>query len=367
MKIIRTFIFPLLFLFIIFLILELISIKLFPEYSQNQIFKTNFKTEKGFSRISKSKIQHFHYFKNLKTRSKKNSMDDVYNENLSTIWLFGDSVTNGYGLKYTDTYYHSLEKYLNLNNKRFNVLSISEYDNNIDNIVDIIEKNQKIFKSDDFLIFQFNYNDILPSSNNTTTTNNITTRSEKGFLRKLISGFDPIRFEYLHRSTFLRVLTHYASIVKRKTSGDCKTRGIGALGQYTFSYGSLKYSEESKTAWNLFERKILQLKELTNKKKLKFIVLISPISLQLENHQKLNFHNYDLKCSTIDGREQILDILKNNNIQFSDPLKLFEETTKIDIEEGNFEPLFFEYDTNHPNSKGSLLISITLLDSILNF
>ena len=111
MKIIRTFIFPLLFLFIIFLILELISIKLFPEYSQNQIFKTNFKTEKGFSRISKSKIQHFHYFKNLKTRSKKNSIDNVYNENLSTIWLFGDSVTNGYGLKYTDTYYHSLEMF----------------------------------------------------------------------------------------------------------------------------------------------------------------------------------------------------------------------------------------------------------------
>ena len=366
MKIIKTFIFPLLFLFIIFLVLELISIKLFPEYSQNQIFKTDFETEKGFSRISKGKIQHFHYFKNLKTRSKKNSMDDVYKENLSTIWLFGDSVTNGYGLKYTDTYFHYLEKYLNLKNKRFNVLSVSEYDNNIDNIVDTIEKNEKVFKSNDFLIFQFNYNDILPSSINNKTTNNIT-RSKKGFFRKLISGFDPIRFEYLHRSTFLRVLTHYASIIKRKTSGDCKTRGIDALEQYTFSYGSLKYSEESKTAWKLFERKILKLKEFTNKKKLKFIVLISPISLQLENHQKLNFHNYDLSCSTIDGRKKILDILRKNEINFSDPLQLFDETIKIDIEEGNFEPLFFEYDTNHPNSKGSLLISISLLDSILNF
>ena len=339
--------------------------KFFPEYSQNQTFKKNFKINEGVSRISKSKIQHFQNFKNFQIRSKKNNMDNDYNENLSTIWLFGDSVTNGYGLRYTDTYYHSLEKLLNFNNKRFNVLSVSEYGNNIDNIVNTVEKNQKTFKNDDFLIFQFNYNDILPSSYLKKRSSHV--KSDKGFFRKLISSFDPIRFEYLHKSTFLRVLTHYASIVKRKTEGDCKIRGLDALGQYTFSYGSLKYSEESKTAWKLFESKILELKELANKKKLKFIVLISPISLQLKNHQKLNFHNYDLNCSTIDGRKQILDILNKNNIRFSDPLYLFEETIKIDIEEGNFEPLFFEYDTNHPNSKGSLLISLTLLDSILNF
>ena len=365
MKLIKALIFPLIFISIIFLILELLSVKFFPEYAQNQVYKKTFKTDEGFSKISKGKTQHFQYFKNLIARSKKTGMDNDYTENLNTIWLFGDSVTNGYGLKYTDTYYHSLDKFLNFNSKKFNVLSISEYANNLDNILDIIEKNQKVFKSNDFLIFQFNYNDILPSSY--IDNKKLTVKSEKGFFRKLISSFDPIRFEYLHRSTFLRVLTHYASIVKRKTSGDCKTRGLDALGQYTFSYGSLNYSEESKKAWKLFERKILQLKELTNKKEIKFIVLVSPISLQLENHQKLNFHNYDLKCSTIDGREQILEILKNNNIHFSDPLQLFKETTKIDAEEGNFAPLFFEYDTNHPNSKGNLLMSITLLDSILNF
>ena len=187
-------------MFIIFLILELISIKFFPEYAQNQILKQILKQKMVFLEFQKVKFNIF-ITSNLKTRSKKNSMDDVYNENLSTIWLFGDSVTNGYGLKYTDTYFHYLEKYLNLNNKRFNVLSVSENNNNIDNIVDTIEKNEKVFKSNDFLIFQFNYNDILPSSINNKTTNNIT-RSKKGFFRKLISGFDPIRFEYLHRSTF---------------------------------------------------------------------------------------------------------------------------------------------------------------------
>ena len=139
------------------------------------------------------------------------------------------------------------------------------------------------------------------------------------------------------------------------------------MGQYTYSYGSITYSDDSKDAWKIFENKILRLKQLTNNKKIKFIVLISPISIQLKNHQKLNFHNYDLNCSTINGRKKILDILKNNKIVFSDPLKLFEETIKIDTDEKNFEPLFFEFDTNHPNAKGSYLMSISLSETILNF
>ena len=68
--------------------------------------------------------------------------------------------------------------------------------------------------------------------------------------------------------------------------------------------------------------------------------MISPISIQLINHKKLNFHNYSLDCSTIDGRAKILEILNNNQIEYSDPLDLFLETEKIDVKENNFEPLF---------------------------
>ena len=65
----------------------------------------------------------------------------------------------------------------------------------------------------------------------------------------------------------------------------------------------------------------------------------------------------DLNCSTIDGREKILDILNRNKIIYSDPLYLFQDYVNLDNEEKNFEPLFFEYDTNHPNAKGNLLMS----------
>ena len=352
--------------FSIFLILELVSIKFFPEYSQNQVYKKNFKEQNNIVRISKSKIQYFDFFKNIKIRSKGDNILINYNENLNSIWLFGDSVTNGYGLKYTDTYYYFLEKILKSNNENFNILAVSEYGNNLENIVNVIENNLDIFKNNDYIVFQFNFNDILPESYFKTKKKLIATK-EPGFFRNIISSFDPFRFEYLHRSTFLRVLTHYASIIKRKTTGDCVSRGLDALGQYTYSYGSIAYSDDSKDAWKIFENKILRLKQLTNNKKIKFIVLISPISIQLKNHQKLNFHNYDLNCSTINGRKKILDILKNNKIVFSDPLKLFEETIKIDTDEKNFEPLFFEFDTNHPNAKGSYLMSISLSETILNF
>ena len=109
------------------------------------------------------------------------------------------------------------------------------------------------------------------------------------------------------------------------------------------------------------------LKNISQKNNLKFIVLISPISLQFKNHEKLNFHNYSLDCSSIDGRKKILEILDKNEIIYSDPFYLFENTINIDVKEKNFEPLFFEYDTNHPNEKGNLLLSMSLFETIFNF
>ena len=181
------------------------------------------------------------------------------------------------------------------------------------------------------------------------------------------SSINKIRFEYLHQSTFIRVVTHYASIVKKKTSGNCEERGRDALGHYSYSYGSLKYLEESKFAWDSFENELLKLKDITASKKLKLIVLISPVSLQLKNHEKINFHNLDLDCSRINARQKMLELLNNHDVNFSDPLGLFNDVMNTDIEENNFEPFFFEYDTIHPNIKGSLLLAISLYKSILNY
>lgn len=350
---------------ILFFVIELISIKLFPEYSRNQIYKSvSNKDNKNYIRIVKSNYHKYQYFKGLQVRS--NMYENLnFNENNNSIWIFGDSVTNGFGLKYTDTFYANLNRILDISNLRYNILAVSEYGNNLTNIVDIINKNKNVFKKKDFLIFQFNYNDILPKEY--IENNKFLVKSNPSKLRKLISYFDSFRFAYLHQSTFFRVLTHYASIFSKKTKGSCDTRGLDALGEYTFSYGSKNFVEKSNEAWSEFEKKIISLKKISTSNNLNLIVLISPISLQFESHEKINFHNYDLKCSMIDGRETILNILKKNNISFADPYKLFNDTIDKDLKENNFDPLFFEYDTNHPNEKGSVLMSITLSESILNF
>ena len=70
MKLIKTLTFQLIFLHN-FYNFRIVIDKFFPEYSQNQTFKKNFKINEGVSRISKSKIQHFQNFKNFQIRSKK--------------------------------------------------------------------------------------------------------------------------------------------------------------------------------------------------------------------------------------------------------------------------------------------------------
>ena len=363
MKIIKILLFQISIIFIVFIILELTSIKLFPEYSTNQLYIGKQKIDEfRKTAVSKNKNQFFEKFKGFNTRTDLTENDKKFNKNFRTIWLFGDSVSNGYGLKYTDTFFYILKKTLSSIKKEFNIFSVSDYGNNLDNIYDIINDNNQIFQENDYLIFQFNYNDILPQSYLDRGIGRA--RTEMNFFRKFVSKFDTFRYNYLHQSTFFRVLTHYASVARRKTSGDCKTRDIDALGQYTFSYGSKNYFKESINAWEIFEQKVSKLKKLTEKRNLKFIVLISPISLQVSNHGSLNFHKYDLNCSAIDGRKKILEILNQNNVIFSDPISLFEDFIDLDLKEKNFEPLFFEYDTNHPNAKGNLLMSISLLETI---
>ncbi len=363
MKIFKNILLCISIILIIFLLLELLSIKLFPELSNNQIYVgKKIINQNVSSTVTKSKKQIFEKFNDFNIRS---SLDELDQNFINNIWIFGDSVTAGYGLKYTDTYYYILNKKLKSLKHNFRVLPVAGYGNDLSNVLEIINKNPEIFKKDDFFIFQFNYNDILPKTFSKNLNNNLETQkdtSQGSFIKKINS----FRYQYLNSSAFIRVLTHYASNFKKKTSGDCKKRSLDALGQYTYSYGSVNFEKESLNAWNFFEKKLLNLKSIIDKKNLNFIVLISPITLQLSNHEKSNHHNYDLECSTINGRNKLLQILNLNNITYSDPLDLFEEVINKDLQEKNFEPLFFEYDTNHPNEKGNLLISISLLQTLNN-
>ena len=75
MKTLKKIIFQLFIFLICFAILELLSIKLFPEYSQNQKYK-RYKTTKDNELliIQKGKYQFFELFKGLKIRSDKDNL-----------------------------------------------------------------------------------------------------------------------------------------------------------------------------------------------------------------------------------------------------------------------------------------------------
>ena len=102
-------------------------------------------------------------------------------------------------------------------------------------------------------------------------------------------------------------------------------------------------------------KSIIQTNTELKNKNINFLVLITPISLQVKNHEKINKLNYDLKCSTNNGHEYLLNILNENKIQFINVLPYFNKF--MENENNKSKYLFHTYDTNHPNKKGHELIA----------
>lgn len=346
---------------ITFVLAEILSRAFFPEFSKNQVYhKIN-----DNNIFSKGQNQYFNYIQNLKYRS-KTSYKEKFNFDEKTIWLFGDSVTNGYALKYTETYYYQLSTILKNLGYNFNIIATSGYGSDLQDAINVIKNNKNLFKKHDLIIYQFNYNDILPHKKRSEERKLKTyVHHEKAFLGKLIKHTNEFRYAYLNYSSFLRTLQHYAGIFIKKTSGTCYKREKHALGMYSYAFGSKRYKKISLEAWDEFYENIKSLKKITSDLNNEFIVLISPISLQLPNHENNNMLNFNLDCATIDPYKKFKQILLELNIKYSDPLPLFLDNINIDINEKNSPILFHEHDTNHPNAKANLLLAYSLLNKII--
>lgn len=356
-KYIKIFLIQILTLVLIFLLFELICRSVYPEFSKNQVFKNISEKE----RISKGKKQYTKKIDSINYRASNNNVLK-FNKNYKTFWFFGDSVTNGYGVRFTETYYYNLKRILDNLNHNFNYIATSGYGNNLSHTIDKIEKNKTLFKENDYLIYQFNYNDIIPISSIYSNTGIV--KSKKSSLRKYFVKIDEFRFTYLNRSAFIKTLTHYASILSRKTNGDCKSRGIDSLGQYFYAYGHIDHQEQSLKAWDDMKDNIKNLQKLSASLNMELMILISPVSLQVPMHEKYNMYNLEPRCGTIDPYNKFLEIVKDLNIQYIDPLIDFRKEVEIDIAETNFKYLFFDYDTNHPNAEGHKIIAYSILKNL---
>ena len=64
----------------------------------------------------------------------------------------------------------------------------------------------------------------------------------------------------------------------------------------------------------------------------------------------------------MDPHAKIIEMLKNLNIEYSDPLPIFLEKINTDYNEQNYSQLFLDYDDNHPNAYGQVLLAYSLLN-----
>lgn len=346
----------LLYIILIFLFFELLTRFFFKEFNENSIY---YDIDK-YHRISKGKDTFFQYIDKTKFRVSKFNEKILFNKK-NSYWFLGDSITNGYGVNFEDTYYQKFKKIIN---DDLNVYASSEYNTNFKNtFANLNNSIYKFLKDDDVVIYQFNFNDIIEiaKKNENFESKDLTNNG----LIKMINNTNVYRYKYLNHSSFFKLLQHHASIAARKTKGTCSERKIHALGPYTYAYFAKGYEEKSQNLWDIFINDVIRTNLELKSYNVNFLVLIPPISLEIIKHEKINKLNYDLKCSTRNAREYLINLLNKNNIGYIDALPKFNNYIK-NIKKENPSILFHPYDTNHPNEKGHELIAETIFDYFKN-
>jgi len=400
------------FLLIFCVFIEIIFSGLFPDLARNQIHKDI--DEDETRTITKSinswhtKFDHipevlWYRHHNKKSQYYKNNKKESFNKE---IYIFGDSVSGGFGVNLKDSYFDVAEDLIKQTiNPNINVYSVSGHGHNFSHLKLGIKKLDKILKDGDIIIYQFNYNDIGPHNYKIDEVDKVDKVDEVDevdkvdevdevvkVIKKPKSSSEPTKLKiifndfrkgYLNKSAFMRTMQHYAGIIKwnlgrvespkniilqRRLFKKCGNLGYTTLGQYTFAYGAEQYQELSNRYWFKFEKELIKLNKYLKSKNLKFATLISPISLQVQHHERINARNLNFKCSTINAVEKINKILRDNDIDIIDPLEDFSRYTKTLNQNQNNSFLFHPFDTNHPNAIGHIIMGKKLyfyLNSLL--
>lgn len=365
---IKKYTFYIIYIFFLFSILEIGTRLIFPVFKENNIFYD----KNEFHRVSRGIDTYFQIVGKTKFRVSKLNEKIEFNEKKS-IWFLGDSVTNGYGVEFENTYYSVFNRKLA---SEINTYNSSNYNNSYMNTFSNLNGTiEKYLKPKDIVIYQFNFNDIINIAGKIAYLDRIKNKEKNEGINKnkidisikdediphrrkiisLITNTNVFRYKYLNHSAFFKLIQHHASIFVRKTKGSCEERNLDALGPYTYSYFGKNYEEKSLKLWDLFSKSIVQTNTELKNKNIDFFVLISPISLQVKNHEKINKLNYDLNCSTKNGHEYLLNILNENRIKFINVLPYFNKFAENQNNKSKY--LFHTYDTNHPNKKGHELIA----------
>jgi len=321
--------------------------------SAAQMFYPEFKDNIHSKSLSINKKRYFNKIYGIKQRISKHNDKTNLSDNIDgTIFIFGDSISEGYGQDYFDIWWVQLERFLKIRNLDYEIISIAGMGNNfldnLENLVDVTNKAVTDKKNIKKIIYQFNYNDLQPQRS---LDLKFSKSSKKKFnFDNFKNKFNIIREKHLNKSVFLRTAQHYAGVLTRNTKGTCEERGFDALGGYTWTYGSRAYLDDSKKSWQSFEANLIYLKNYLDNIGIEFEIIISPILFQIDlngEHKFYNPYNLDFSCATIDPLEEIKRISSNKEIKIYDPTNYIKLQFENKISEGNFEPFFFPADDNH--------------------
>ena len=278
---------------------------------------------------------------------RKPGPDPYRAQNKPQVIVIGDSISKGYGTAYEDIWWQKLQRLLNLKGQN---IEMSAYGFSGNSAVDALETLKKLYENRNLNIFrvlyQFNFNDITPYKKEDLKNINDGKFINKDWMKEI----NKWRYEYGNRSVFFRKLQHYAGRLRKKTSGTCETRGLHALGQYTWSFGSRVYKDEAELYWKRFEISLVQMQKIARSLDVEFEIVLSPILYDVDKtgvHPYYNYLNYDFSCATINPRNRLIAFGKKYGIKIYDPAHEVRRSFEARIKEGNFIPYFFTGDDNH--------------------
>ncbi len=332
-----------------FIFIELFFRAFYSEYSNRTVSEKKVLKNYYFTKD----IKNFENFKirNSKLNNKKNS---------NKIYIIGDSITKGFGLAYQDTFFGVAENMFeqNKNDYEFIPLSIyaSRHGSEIGTLLESFKKyyssNEEDNKKNNYLIYQFNYNDIFPNNFKNDQRPSYHNK-DLTFKDKFVFWTAKFRYTYLNKSTFLAFLQSKLSNLSFQDSNKCKNY---SLGPFSYSYGSKGLEKESAKEWGKFQEKLNDLKKFSKKNNFHLRVLIIPTILDFDYQGTSNPKNWNLKCSTINAHEKILSILNTLNIEFIDPTNYLKKISIKFSKEENPKNFFFDLDWNHINERSSHFI-----------
>jgi hypothetical protein len=339
-------------LFVCFLVLELIFRAASPGSASQSVIAEGI--TRGKSRFH-SQLEGG--YENVNVRVPVAGQPATIDRDRDLILGLGDSVTDGHGHAYEDIYWVLLQRMLDLffeDSPQF--VPYAKSGENLDGVLEPMTRMLGEGLPVVEVLYQFNFNDVTPYSRQV-----IRDLADTGITRT--SWFQRLgRFRYSHmtHSAFFVWLQGKVAPILHKTKGTCEERGLDALIQYSWAYGSRPVASEAEGLWDDFENQLLQLRDAVTQAGAEFTILIIPHLYQVDTmglHLNYNRFNYDFSCATIRPRERLLDFATQNGIGVVDMTDALRDSFERRVRGGNFMPYFFPNDTNHPNETASAYIA----------